>query len=396
MENVNQAEPAYTSFIPQQTPQEKSSPLLVVLVVFVLILFVITGYLFWQNQQLMVKLNQTQLSQQTQQIQVVPTTIPAVAIAPTLQTAPADWKTYSDSASQFTLKYPAGITVDTQPNGPSSMIRFTQIGPTQKASGRTQASLTDGYQITVLVSPMTQAVDLNLAADKERQRILSSPNSETCNVMNPKSGSLAGVPTVELSATNCNGDFKTIFMTNNSHQYQITGLIEGVGYTNTVDQILSTFKFMENSQTNTPDQTAIRNLVTNFYRALTNHDGKLLFSYMTPPTSSDEKGNYDWLTASDQGNQFYRVFLRSKISDPQINTIQKVNNTTYNVMISDQDPNFSNAGSTTGAWTPRTRNTIVIVAVNQSGNWFVDKFTDQSNTSNSGNAGTSKYNGFGQ
>lgn len=160
------------------------------------------------------------------------------------------------------------------------------------------------------------------------------------------------------------------------------------------DQILSTFKFID--QTINPDQDAVNNVVKNFYNALESQDGKVLFSYFTQPATSQEKESFNWLTGADiAGTPIYRAFFRQKISDPKIVDTQKINDTTFLVKISDQLVGIPSAGGETKLYTPQPRN--VLITMIKSGNtWLVDKYTDPSNTSNSGNAGAPKYNGFGQ
>ena len=143
------------------------------------------------------------------------------------------------------------------------------------------------------------------------------------------------------------------------------------------------------------DQDAIKNVVNNFYAALTKQDGKTLFSLMTPALTVDEESNYSWLTGADLGVNEYRVFLRVKISHPQIVSIQKMTNTTYQVMMTDQIQGYSNADPV-GWSAPQTRSAIVLTVVKTNGKWLVDQFTDQSRPPRSGNAATPKYNGFGQ
>ena len=144
------------------------------------------------------------------------------------------------------------------------------------------------------------------------------------------------------------------------------------------------------------NQTAIKSLVNNFYTALTNQDGKTLFSYITSPSTADEKANYTWLTGADLGmDQFYRVFLRLKILNPQVVSIQKVDSTTYLVTVKDLLQAYSNADPI-GWDKPESRSKISLTVVNANGKWLVDKFTDQTNTAGGGSAGTPKYSGFGQ
>jgi hypothetical protein len=164
------------------------------------------------------------------------------------------------------------------------------------------------------------------------------------------------------------------------------------------DQILSTFKFTDqigNYNNNMNDQNNLNSLVTNFYKALELQDGKLLFRYFTPPSTDKEKTDFDWLTGADLvGTPTYRAFFRQKISSPKINSTQGINNV-FTVKVSDQLTGIPSAGSETTVYTPKTRN-VVLTIIKFGDKWMVDKFTDPSNPTNSGNAGSTKYNGFGQ
>lgn len=150
------------------------------------------------------------------------------------------------------------------------------------------------------------------------------------------------------------------------------------------------------NQTIDADKVIVNNLVINFYSALESQDGKLLFSYFTPPITSQEKEGFTWLTGADlAGTPVYRAFFRQKISSPKIGDTQKIDYATYVVKVSDQLLGIPSAGSETVVYTPQTRN--VVLTITKSGEkWMIDKFTDPLNTSNTGNAGSPKYNGFGQ
>lgn len=150
------------------------------------------------------------------------------------------------------------------------------------------------------------------------------------------------------------------------------------------------------NQITNPDQEAVGNLVKNFYKALEAQDGKLLFSYFTPPTTDQEKTDLNWLTGADLvGNPEYRVFIRTKISSPKTDVTEKINDATFQVKITDQFQGLSNSGEIVG-WSSPTSRYVVITMIKLDNKWLIDKFTEPSNTSNAGNAGTSKYNGFGQ
>ncbi len=147
----------------------------------------------------------------------------------------------------------------------------------------------------------------------------------------------------------------------------------------------------------TVDQQAAEAAVTNFYIALTNQTGDQLFAEMTPPATATEKSAYAWLTGIDLGkDQFYRVFLGIKISQPKILSIQATNELAYQFKISDQYQTNTNGGKQTGWSAPKVRKTILINVVNHNGNWLVDQYTDLANGSHTGDAGIPKYSGFGQ
>lgn len=156
-------------------------------------------------------------------------------------------------------------------------------------------------------------------------------------------------------------------------------LFERIAYLDPKDQI------------NKSDEVAVRNLVKNFYKALEAQDGKLLFSYFTPPSTAEEKTSFNWLTGADLGaDPFYRVFMRQKISSPKINDVIKTSDTGIVIKITDQLQGIPSAGNETGVYSPQQR--IINFTVIKSGDkWLVDRFavalTD---------TGIEKYSGFGQ
>lgn len=145
------------------------------------------------------------------------------------------------------------------------------------------------------------------------------------------------------------------------------------------------------SQTTVVDQDPVKNLVNNFYTALESQNGELLFSYLTPPSTSQEKVGLNWLTGTDLGQDaFYRVFLRARISNPRIDDSQKVNDDTVVVRVTDQVSWYSNAQNI-GWSSPKPRYDVLLTLIKSEGKWLVDKFTDTSEK-----IGTEKYSGFGQ
>lgn len=321
------------------------------------------------------------------QITAIPTLAPQPTVIPTrTPDVTGNWKTYTDTKHNFSLKYPENQfnladppkTVCPQPFNGGNVTQCT-FGVLKSCSNSECDNL---IGIQVYLSP-------------------NDPNYKSA--LTDFSGSLAystivdsnvgGFPAKMRVYTNPARLYGQIFyVTSGRFSYIVYGRPDDPIF----DQILSTFKFT--SQVSNPDQQAVTSLVNNFYSALTNQDGKTLFSYMTPPSTSQEISDYRWLTGTDTvPTPFYRAFMRMKILNPKINDLQKVNDVTYNVSLSDQFQNWPNAGPSAGTWSsPQNRNSIVITAVNLNGKWLVDKFTDQSNTSGGSNAGTPKYNGFGQ
>ena len=145
------------------------------------------------------------------------------------------------------------------------------------------------------------------------------------------------------------------------------------------------------------DSKVVSDLVTNFYTALTKQDGKTLFDLMTKPATVAEETDFSWFTGVDLGtNAFYRAFLKTKITDPQISNIKIQSDGSYLVSIMDKFSGYSNAGSEVGYTNPQARTGITMTIVNTDGQWLVDKFTDSNYAGNPGNASGPKYNGLGQ
>lgn len=143
------------------------------------------------------------------------------------------------------------------------------------------------------------------------------------------------------------------------------------------------------------DQIVVNKLVNNFYTALELQDGKLLFSYFTEPSTPEEKKDFIWLTGADlTGSPVYRAFFREKISNPKINKITEVDDSTFSVNVSDELTILPSAGSENATYTPQPRQ-VVFTVIKSSDKWMVDKFTDPSKTA-ALNTSTTKYSGFNQ
>ena len=138
-------------------------------------------------------------------------------------------------------------------------------------------------------------------------------------------------------------------------------------------------------------EEAVKGLVVNFYKAMENQDGKVLFGYMTKPSTPQEEKGYNWLVGVDLKEEaFYRVFLRVRIFSPRIDDVQKVDDNTYIVRVTDQIRGYSNAQDV-GWDSPKPRYDILLTVVKLDGTWFVDKFRNPLDKN-----GTEKYSGFSQ
>jgi len=298
---------------------------------------------------------------------------PKVSSTPTATADPtANWKTYTTDL--FSLKYPSDW------NAPVKSI---------DSSGDTSHTFESGnFVITEGLGGI-----FNLEQKQSYSQLISYEEKVTTGT---KDITVSGIKTVEYFDTDGpSTSAPTIVLTDTEKNvYLISMAIPAESNSNLFDQIVSTFQFT--NQVGDPNQQVITNLVNNFYSALENQDGKTLFGLMTAPKTQAEKSDFSWLIGENTGTTpTYRVFIRSKINNQKITSIEKQNDGSYLVSITDQFYQYSNAGQFVGFYNPQSRN-VAILAVNTSGQWLVDKFTDLSNTSGSGNAGTTKYNGFGQ
>lgn len=178
----------------------------------------------------------------------------------------------------------------------------------------------------------------------------------------------------------------------------------GIGLATTITSVILPIYNLTNAIIEQPsgiseqnkDETDIRELVSNFYRAFAAENGRLLFTYMTPPVTSQEKREHSWLTGADLGqNAFYRVFLRVKLSNPSIKSINRLNDKTAEVNVQDEFQSYSQSSA---EWSkPTIRNVMFTVVKIQTETkqefWVIDKFT-YTGTVTRTYKGTEKYNGF--
>jgi len=392
------------------SPPNKTNPLLIAIIVFLLLIITGGGAIIFTKYLYSPKLEANLTSQQPLVTQPAtgnekPST--ASSFSNLTNQAPVDetanWETYTDQEIGITLQYPMGLyTVQSDQiirSGGIAMPSFS-LTPTRQLNDQKPLAVT--YKITISVKPWPQNSGNDISKvfghgpviNYIEDILVNKPIKET-EIGGTKAYQVDDLP---IGQTGVTSDI-LLFKGKNLYEiliepYQQNGDV--IKNKELINQILSTFKFFDLNRLSNADQTAVRNLINNFYSALTKQDGKVLFGLMTPPITAGEKGDYSWLTGADLGkDSFYRVFLRIRISNPQITDTQRVDDNTFVVRINDQSQGYSNADPV--GWSPLIdRNSITITIVNINGQYLVDKFDDTSNTTGSGNAGAPKYSGFGQ
>ncbi len=293
----------------------------------------------------------------------------------------AEMKTYTNSEYGFSVQYPA---------------RFSSFQINDKKGDeyyKTVESLTSNNKETISISVITN-VDIyenNSVVMVATREVMDAGYKYTVSPTTINSYS-AAITNMDEVVTKDNIYSKTTTITIKHPKLNIYVILIVPSDVSKVEfeEVLSSFKFTENS-----DPILVNNLVNNFYTALESRDGKLLFSYFTPPTTPEEIKSLTWLTGADlAGDPLYRAFFRQKISSPKINEIIKVNDTTFSIKVSDQILFLPSAGSENTVYTPQPRK-VIFTVIKSGDKWLVDKFTDPTNTK-AGNAGSPKYNGFWQ
>ena len=156
-----------------------------------------------------------------------------------------------------------------------------------------------------------------------------------------------------------------------------------------IKEMVSLTKFSEIKKPKTPE-IEIRRLIQNFYQALENQNGELLFSYFTPPQTPEEKESYNWLIGVDLPEPIYRVFSRVKISNSQIEKIKEIEGGKFQVEGRDEI-NISKAPAYPEEIETISRKVIFIV-IKTDDKWLVGKYKweDPNKIYR-----TEKYSGFG-
>lgn len=220
---------------------------LIVVILIVIIGIGALGYFAYKNGQVKISTETTSSSPTSQQNpSLSPTRI--VVQKTTLTSDPtANWKTYNDSNNQFSFKYPAninkgGVGVVSGPFTGTSSIVESFSDPTTVREG-TDAHF-DGFTIYTVsnmkVSNFEKYIDNEIATMK------ASPFADTGKVLTKNALNLNGVKgySVEFSSST---KYYYLLSEDEKVLIEISRIFTNQSFATTFDQILSTFKFLDDN-----------------------------------------------------------------------------------------------------------------------------------------------------
>lgn len=152
------------------------------------------------------------------------------------------------STDYFTLEYPVNSSAAAESEGVDSKSwHVTYMGDKQKASGRTQTELFDGYALTITRFEGVGESLENTQAQADRQGIVDICGEE--NATNINSKSYLG-RTMLTFYGGCLGEAYHYYFVENGILYRITSMVAGdeqdkAKYQQTIDQILNSLHFTE-------------------------------------------------------------------------------------------------------------------------------------------------------
>lgn len=153
---------------------------------------------------------------------------------------PENWKTYKSQKYNFEFKYPPEAKLSDQSEG---YVAVSFMGEKQKASGRTQTELFDGYAFNI--SDVT-AGDYRDLDDFYAQKVLQL--KEICTeIGEPKEKTISGKRAI-TQRLRCLNDYDSYYVLNNDTYFEISffrvGKAEDLpAYTETINKIFSSFRF---------------------------------------------------------------------------------------------------------------------------------------------------------
>ncbi len=238
--------PAQVETIPiPPTPPPRKNYSVVLIVILVILIGILVG----------MELDETTLIANFRARFLRPTPTPNVHITPSPSPDPtAGWKTYTNTAGDYSIKYPATATIEAAQK-PSVSISF--MGQEQVQSGRTQTELFDGYKVTVSSEQIAPGQTAQSAALYQNKNVINGcPAPEVAKVSGVETAKISGLTAYHYTIMNCLGDYDMYLVQNSNTIYSINLLYTAStasqkdAYYQTATQILSTFKFVD--QTPTP------------------------------------------------------------------------------------------------------------------------------------------------
>lgn len=194
------------------------------------------GYFYWQTQQLKQYPAPTIQHPQPKP----PTQSPDLT---------ANWKTYLNNDYNFSLKYPPEAEFNTTPSTKDNPSTFEvwYMGEKQKASGRIQTELADGYIFKVSIRNGTKEADLESLSGETYNYAKIACEGLNSTFSPITQISIAGKPARSYKVTNCLGDYTENFVLGDKNVFMITQIYTGepadeAKYRETTQKILSTFK----------------------------------------------------------------------------------------------------------------------------------------------------------
>ena len=229
-----------SAFTPTELPKPKNKkPLLVILLILILGIIAGGGYLYLQNQK--------------PEIQTSTPTSTTTQPSPSPTTGPtAGWETYVDSSGKFSFSYPLEVQIEETTVGSVQRILKASFSNGPKGS-----QIIDGYTFSISSVGATEANQFSQEntkrdAEKTRANTLASMEGSSCEISPVKQSWLGPYVSYEYTESNCVGNSSVIYVSDVGITISMT--YEGDNnkkqiYKNTLDQILSTFEFIENIPT---------------------------------------------------------------------------------------------------------------------------------------------------